>query len=514
MIKAGRGGTRIFLEGLWLLRSGFEAFGEATVLLDEDRRRVTLLLDPDLAQALSSGASTRTIQKKISGKVKRGKKVPVIDIERQDLTRVLGGARELVVQSRHGQLVITPSQAEALRNERLAAPPNNWEVGLYSGAGFLSLAAEQAGARSVLAIEQWDKAADVLWSARQVPVLQAGVEDVALAEVQAAGTFDLPRNPWVLTAGVPCEAYSRKGGRGVTARDPHDLADQIYWTLVLILRINPQNVVVENVPEFLKYAGGFVRALQVLGYHVHVAELDPSEHGYAAGRRRAVIVATTQPGFQFPAPRRTKLRGQRVRDLLFPPEDPRLYERPIRQGGWFSVQEGKRKHEAWERARRPLKGGRIPPKYSGLDQQLYNWLHGRDSKGRKRKGHPPTVVEYRDACVPAVTKSMYKTDPQGPYVHHPKKLDLYRLLTLEEIEQLHGVPDEYADRVEEAAGRYALATQFYGQGVHVPLFRRVFERLPGGRRGPRTVSVNPARVAPLWYGAGPLYSVLPWRAIQ
>ena len=41
--KVGKGGTRIFLEGLWLARSGFEAFGEATVLLDREPVEVEVL---------------------------------------------------------------------------------------------------------------------------------------------------------------------------------------------------------------------------------------------------------------------------------------------------------------------------------------------------------------------------------------------------------------------------------------------------------------------------------------
>lgn len=484
LVKAGRGGTRIFLEGLWLLRSGFEAFGEATVLLDEDRRRVTLLLDPEVAQALGSSEKTQVVQKKISGKVKRGKKIPVIDIERQDLRSVLGGATELVVQSRRGQLVITPSEAQALREERLRAAPNNYEVSLYAGAGLLSVAAEQAGARPVLAVENWEQAAEAFWEVhrKRVPVLELGVEKVALGEVQDPGRFDLPRNPWLLTAGVPCETYSKLGGKGLSAYDPHQLSDQIYWTLVMILRTNPLNVVVENVPSFLKHAGGFVRALQVLGYHVHVEKVDPSRHGYAARRERAVIVATTEPGFSFPRERSRPRRGERVRDLLLDPESSLLYELGEREGGWFSI-----------RAKR------------GLGKSLKGWI------GRKK--FPATILEYDADRAPAVTKSMFKGNPTGPYVHHPRKRDLYRLLTLGEIERLHGIPASVAARLREAAeGKYALASQFYGQGVHLPLFREIIQRLPGSGRA--LSSGNPAPVVPLYYGPGPLYSVLPWGWIR
>lgn len=491
--KVGRGGTRIWLEGLWLLRSGFEAFGEATVLLDKERHRVVLVLDPKLADTLSSGSSTKAIKKKISGKVKRGKNVPVIDIERKDLREILGGAEQVIVQSHRGHLVITPSQAEVLREERLAAPQDNREVSLYSGAGFLSLAAEQAGYRPVLAIEKWEQAADAFFAAHrgQVPVLELGVEQVALGEQAAPGRFGLPRNPWLMTAGVPCETYSRLGGKGTSVwgrskgateahqLDPHQLADQAFWTLLMVILINPVNVVIENVENFTKYAGGFVRALQVLGYHVHVGLADPSEHGYAAGRKRAVIVATTHPGFSFPEKRSRKLSGQRLVDLLFAPGDPRLSGLSERHGGWFSTKAKK-----------------------GLGKSLASWIG-------KRK-YPATTFEYSDARVPAVTKSMHKGSPTGPYLRHPERRDLYRMLTLEEIERIHGVPAAVANRIRGASeGKYPLVSQLYGQGVHVPIFAEILGRLPGPAITTRQRQ-NPAPVVPVYYGAGPLFSTIPW----
>lgn len=493
MSKVTRSGTRIYLEGLWILRSGFEAWGEATVILDKERGRVVLLLDPDMADTLSSSASTTAVSKKISGKTKRGKAIPVIDIERQDLREILGGAESVVVQSRRGQLVITPAEAEVLHHERLTAKPNNYEVSLYSGAGFLSLAAEQAGARPVMAVEKWDRAADAFFAAHsgRVPVIESGVESVALGERRDPGRFDLPRNPWLLTAGVPCEPYSKLGGKGLAVWreggqiDPHLLADQAFWTLEVILATNPINVLIENVKGFPKYAGPLTRALEVLGYKIHVAMIDPSDHGYASGRERAVIVATTHDGFQFPQKRSSKLRGQRLSDMLLPPDSPQLSGLNVRQGGWFSIKDK-----------------------SGIGKSLAGWIG--------RKSHGATTFEYTDARVPAVTKSMHKGNPQGPYLRHPRKRDLYRLLTVEEISRIHGVPPAVAKRIDDASeGNYPLLTQLYGQGVHVPIFREIIERLPGARRTitARGTVRNPAPVVPIYYGVGPLYSALPWGAL-
>jgi len=518
-IKLGRGkrgSPRIYLEGLWLLKSGFEAHGKTSILFDESAQTVTLLLDPESAKAIA-GEGAVVATRAVSGKRKRGKTVPVIDVQNKELDRVFGDAKELIVQAGRNEIRITRTMAQELREERERAKPNNWEVSLYSGAGLLSLAAEQAGAKPVLAIERWDKAVQALVTARRgLRVLEAPVQEVALAGARHQDRFRLPRNPYLLTAGVPCEPYSRKGGKGLKACDPHELADQALYTVSLIWAMNPINVILENVPEFLDVAGSVVQALRYVGYHVAHDVLDPAEFGYATRRPRSVIVATTAPGFSFPKRRGRKLSGQSLRELLLVPDDPYLSQLPARQGGWFSVKEGEKKHRAWVKAGKPLDGNRIPSRFSGLDQNLFNWLHGRDSKGRKKKGHPAKTFEYSDAVVPTITKTMHKTDPQGPYLHHPRKRDLYRLLTTEEVGRLLGVPRTYAQKVYDSAdGRYSLVTELYGQGVHVPLFREVVERLPGGRRVPRTITVkgsvrNPAPVVPMYYGSGPLYSALPW----
>ena len=64
----GKPGTRIYLEGLWILRSGFEAKGEATVLVDRERRRVVISLNKAMSDRLSSSASSQTISKAVSGR--------------------------------------------------------------------------------------------------------------------------------------------------------------------------------------------------------------------------------------------------------------------------------------------------------------------------------------------------------------------------------------------------------------------------------------------------------------
>lgn len=486
---------RIYLEGLWLARSEFEAGGKITVLVNEKDKTVTLLLDP---------RGERTI----SGKTKRGKRIPVIDLELPELDRLFSSAEQLVVRpaAKRGEIVISRSDAERMREERRRARPNDMEVSLYSGAGLLSLAANMAGARTVLGIEKWDEARAAFESLHHAPTLPVGVEEVALGEAIRPGSWGMPRTPWLLTAGVPCEPYSKLGGKGIEASDPHELADQIYWTLLLILAVNPQNIVIENVPQFLRTAGGFVRALAYLGYHVYAAEIDPYAYGYVTGRTRAVLVATTDAAEPFPQPRR---RGERVTEFLLPPESRLLYELPERQGGWFSVADGERKHKAWVAAGRPK------DKPTGIDVSLYQWLHGLDAEGRKKESFSkPTIVEYDDDRIPAVPKSMWKGSPTGPYVHHPRKRDLYRFLTVEELRRIHGVPERAAARLPGQED-YALATQLYGQAVHVPIFTEIIERLPGGRRHKKTITAeNPFPVVPLWYGYGPLFTTIPWGAIR
>lgn len=96
--------------------------------------------------------------------------------------------------------------------------------------------------------------------------------------------------------------------------------DMVVPTLRGIEELEPAVVVVENVPGFLTSAAGQIMCLQLrrMGYHVSADVLDAPAFGGLTTRRRAFIVASVFPGFQFPAPtgRNTTPVFDLIRDLM------------------------------------------------------------------------------------------------------------------------------------------------------------------------------------------------------
>ena len=66
--------------------------------------------------------------------------------------------------------------------------------------------------------------------------------------------------------------------------------------LQLVEHVNPRNIVLEEVPQYLKSGVGTatMNALKRMGYHVVSKTVDGTEYGESTQRKRAVILATTE----------------------------------------------------------------------------------------------------------------------------------------------------------------------------------------------------------------------------
>jgi DNA (cytosine-5)-methyltransferase 1 len=286
--------------------------------------------------------------------------------------------------------------------------------------------------------------------------------------------------------------------------DEHELFNMTYYALALVTETNPVNVVIEEVPQYLgvkvkKHGGGtatlydgpwkMLRAtLKAAGYHVTHKVVDSADWGYAASRPRVYIVATTKGGFSWDkakklgkAPR--GMRGK-AKDILLPPNHPAILSARNTQGNWFSTRDR-----------------------SGMGNTMRNAWARKDEKGKPK--FQPTFIDPNKP-IQTVVKRYYAGQPTGPFVKHPSKPDTYRLLTTYEIQKLHGVPEDYI--LPQAP---TPRVEVIGQAVIVPLVEGIVRALPGGAPS-RTVDAsfrrtrNPAPVVPMYYGAGPLFSTLPW----
>jgi site-specific DNA-cytosine methylase len=478
---AGAELAQVWLEGKVLERAGFGIGDSISVDYDQDGSTVAIRLDPQGHRIVS----------------RHGEK-PVVDLITKALTSAMKGVDRVIVDFEQGYIVLSPQETQRRVKERLRR--RDGTVGsAFTGAGFMDLAAEQAGYISRYGIEIDPRYAGAFQANREgqvqegypLTVIKQPVEEALFMNLQAMQTGRGALIPKVelLLMGIPCDPWSRqRGDRAAVPPDKHPLYHMTTYALRLVAASNPTNVVVEEVPEYIEddtYADQFALLKSILekeGYHVSSKVIDSNKLGYAAGRRRAYIVATTKPGFSWKkAMSKAKApKGMRkVKDILLPPNHPAITSALKSQGNWFSTRDrdgiGKFMREKWERP---------------------SWR--------------PGFVDPESTRLPTIVKGYYDWQATGPFVKHPTDKTKFRLLTITEIRRAHGVPDDY-----ELPGAVGTQAEVMGQAVVVPLVRGIVEALPGGA-AERTLTVpgrrvsNPAPVVPIYYGQGPMYSTIPW----
>lgn len=399
-LGAHRGRPRVYLQGRYLLAAGFRpgrrvaaTFGDGRVVLD---------LDADGERKVSS---------------KRAGKTPVIDINSGALAAAFGDARSLVVRVRGRQITIERARTEAKKATRCR---NGREGSLFSGGGLLSQAALQAGYTPAWACEIETVYAESFKANHP----DATVHNQSVSELDVADLEPVE----LLTAGIPCQPFSSlRRNQGADVPEAHDLGDMVYWTLRVIDALNPATVIVEQVPGFLGSGAGHIlcRALERMGYHVESQIVDPAKSGQLTGRRRAVVIATSD-GAQVTWPTEkptTATLGASLDDVA--DDAPDWFDAASK--GWFFE----------HRARQAAKGNRFC--------------------GR--------ALDADTTRVPAITKRYFSGQGGNAVVKHPTRPETFRWLRVAEVARLMGLPEGFV--LPAAKTR---AGEILGQGVQVASF--------------------------------------------
>jgi DNA (cytosine-5)-methyltransferase 1 len=393
-----RGRPRVYLQGRYLLQAGFER-GQSIAATFE-HGRVVIHLDDQGDRCVSGKGDT-----------------PVIDINSAALRESLGDAERLTVRIKGERIVIERERTEARRASR---PTNGREGSLFSGGGLLSESAHQAGFEPAWAVEIDPTYADTFTENHpDAHMFNMSVHEVPTRELEPVE---------LLTAGIPCQPFSRKR---CTSGMPesHELGDMTFWTLRIIEAVNPRTIVVEQVEHYLKSASYTVltAALDRLGYQVEARVLDPADYGHLTGRRRAVIVATTDGEYEWPEP---KKNTQRLGDLLD--------DVATDSDEWFDADS-----KAW----------------------LFNHWAKQAAKGNGfAKG---VKLDSNSTRVPCISKRYFNGQGDGVVVSHPSRPDTYRWLRVNEVARLMGASDWKLPTAKTRAG------EILGQAVHVGLFTEV-----------------------------------------
>lgn len=342
-----------------------------------------------------------------------------------------------------------------MRDSRSGARQNGGMSGaaisLFSGAGGLDLGIEQAGFRTVAAVEWDEDAADSMQKnapnyfpelrevlrANLYPLAAGGDDGVTTRDILKAGGLSTRNRPELLVGGPPCVAFSKSGFWLDWKRDGVDPAASLLQAYTRVLsEAKPRFFILENVyaltfdnkaskPAFER----LLREIDDAGYRFQWRVLNAADYGVPQARPRLFIV------------------GARRRERL-----PELPE-PTHHGQW---------------ERRQTQGGPLPHVTSGeaLDGLVTqpeseeivrgqwghllpdippgdNYLHY-----TARRGHPEPIFEWRsrywsfllklDPDRPAPTIQAQPGPNVGPFHWENRRL------RVPELRRLFAFPDDYA----------------------------------------------------------------------
>ncbi|MCO5316547.1 MAG: DNA cytosine methyltransferase [Solirubrobacterales bacterium] len=170
-------------------------------------------------------------------------------------------------------------------------------VDLFAGCGGMTLGFEQAGDFDSRFAVEWDEdAAETFRRNFGDHVFVGPIENVV--EFPSAD---------VVVGGPPCQGFSPLNMKGV------GLERRSLWTEYLraLEQAGPQAFVMENVPELLRSAeyAAFREAAGQLGFGVEGRILNAADFGVPQRRRRAIVIGTREPGFEWPDPTHFRPNG-------------------------------------------------------------------------------------------------------------------------------------------------------------------------------------------------------------
>jgi DNA (cytosine-5)-methyltransferase 1 len=194
---------------------------------------------------------------------------------------------------------------------RADSPGVRLAADLFSGAGGLSLGLEQAGFRTVVAVDHYTEAVETHRHHFPGMSLDWDLGDVdrieELAEILQTVDVDL------IAGGPPCQPFSKAGRSGIRhavrngLREPHDQRRDLWRSFLEVIRlVQPPAVLMENVPDMaldreMFILRAMVEELEGLGYAVEERVVDSSLFGVPQFRQRLILVALrNNAAFQWP----------------------------------------------------------------------------------------------------------------------------------------------------------------------------------------------------------------------
>jgi DNA (cytosine-5)-methyltransferase 1 len=435
-----RGAPRLYLDMSEVERASFTRGKTYRVEVDEAKVKVTVLADED-GDRVVSGKETKTGFR------------PVIDLSSKKVLGLFEGHSQVRVVFMQGRIHILPLASVIAQKERLDRLRRKLESGealavasLAHGGGIMSHAAHAGAQAAGIGVRQAvvnEIDGDLMETSRRnnsVWGKETRGLNVAMQElVQDAWVFDrLPRVE-ILEGGIPCSGHSRAGTtkRKLEVPEAHpEVGHLVAPTLMLVQKMQPAVVVIENVPGYKDSASAWIlrSMLRDMGYTTSEVVLDSKKFGALESRVRWFMVAMTAGlSVDLQGLEPDGLETQRIADILDPiePDDAR----------WRSFDYLKAK------AARDAEAG---------------------------KGFKMQLVDEQDEKIGTLRKGYHKGGTVDPLLKHPTRAGMLRLLTGDEHARCAGVPPELVKGRTDAEKH-----QMLGQGVAYEVVKQLFTRVFG-----------------------------------
>lgn len=446
-LSTHRSRLRVYLDIRSLAEAGFHPGQQYSRHLDATRKALRLSIEPDGAYV-------------VSRKQKAGEELPVIDINNnQDLSFFEGQeAVRVVITDR--EIHILPIASEVKRQDRLTRLSRNVEAGTLTsagisfGGGVLDHAAhaglKEAGLASRLAVaneidEQLLLHASEhndIWDAQTIG-LAAPMQEV----VQDPACMSRLPQVDIFCGGIPCSGASRAGKskRGLEMMESHPVVGHLVVSaLMLINRLNPAVVLIENVPQYAETASAQLLRyhLRDSGYEVHETTLAAVDFGCLENRVRWFLVAATR-GIDLdlsnlaPAVREVKRLGS-VLDPIEP--DSSLW-------------------------------------------RTFDYLKAKEVRdAAKGNGFGMQIVSPSATSCATLRKGYAKSGSTDALLSHPTDPDLLRPFTVAEHARIKEVPEHLVDGLCKTAG-HSLLGQSIAYAPVKALFKRIGESILNWKQG-------------------------------
>lgn len=402
--------------------------------------------------------------------LKSGAQLPVIDLNSKACLSTFEGHGHVrvIVRADAVYVLLLASELAALEratrlSTKLASGQPLTVASLSHGVGVLSFAAHEgltdSGLRCELASFNEIHEGYATQSVLANPASTGAIPLCAPMQelIQDSWVLDKLPKVEVMELGLPCSGASVAGKSklGLAKMEDHpQVGHLVHAALVLIGRLQPAALVLENVEEYAKSASAQLLRHQLadMGYRVEEYVLKARDFGALENRVRWALVALTDgvPSLGSIEPTEGADRPATVLGDLLDPV-------PLDSPTWSPM----------------------------------GYLREKEVRDRAAgKGFAMQVVTPLSTSVPTIRKQYNKGGSTDPYVQHPERPQLLRKFTPAEHARIKGVPAELVEDMSATAAHEAL-----GQGIVVAPFRALFKRL--GERLQRAKTPD-FRLRPVW----------------